>query len=104
MKAGCTKKTKLFHCSYSELVLAVFMLETHNSSGTNLGKHFFLRLLTSSSIKTVARRNMRLDELSSLVRLRRRTLVDSSSRRVMHLVIVFILEDVNESRKNVFPS
>ena len=69
-----------------------------------LGQTFFLRLLNSSGIKTGTRRIMRLDELSSLVRLRRRTKIDSSSRRIMRLVAVFILDKFNRRRKNVCPS
>ena len=51
-----------------------------------LGQTFFLRLLNMSNIKTGTRRIIRLDELSSLVRLRRRTKVDSSSKRIIRLV------------------
>ena len=63
---------------------------------------------------------MRLDEESVLVRLRRRTKTDSSSRRIMRLVAVwklesssrrimrlvpvFILDEFNRRRKNVCPS
>ena len=47
---------------------------------------------------------MRLDEVSTLVRLRRRTKLDSSSRRIMRLVPVFILEEFNRRRKNVCTS
>ena len=65
-----------------------------------LEQTFFLRLLNSSSIKTGTRCIMRLDELSSLVRLRRCT----SSRRIMRLVAVFILDEFNRRRKNVCPS
>ena len=50
------------------------------------------------------RRIMRLDEESILVRLRRRTNLESSSRRIMRLVPVFILDDFNRRRKNVCPS
>ena len=65
---------------------------------------FFLRLLNSSCIKTGTRRVIRLDKLSSLVRLRRRTKVDTSSRRIMCLVAVFILDEFNRRRKNDCPS
>ena len=41
-------------------------------------------------------RIMRLDELSSVVRLERRTTEDSSSGRIMRLVPVFTLETNNE--------
>ena len=66
--------------------------------------NIFLCLLNSSNIKTDARRIIRLDELSSLVRLRRRIKVDTSSRRIMRPVLVFILDEVNRRRKNVCPS
>ena len=63
--------------------------------------NIFLRLLHSSSIKTGTRRIMRVDELSKLVR---RTKVDTSSRRIMRLVAVFIVDEFNRRRKNVCPS
>ena len=47
---------------------------------------------------------MRLDEESILVRPRRRTNLESSSRRIMRLVPVFILDEFNRRRKNVCPS
>ena len=43
---------------------------------------------------------MHLDELSSLLRLGRRTKVDSSSRRIVRLLLVFTLI----LRKNICPS
>ena len=65
---------------------------------------FFPRPLNTSSIKTGTRRIMRLDEVSTLVRLRRLTKLDTSSRRIMRLVPVFILNEFNGRRKNVCPS
>ena len=47
---------------------------------------------------------MHLDEESILVRLRRRTKLESSSRRIMRLVPVFILDEFNRRKKNVRPS
>ena len=47
---------------------------------------------------------MRPDELCSLVGLGRRTKVDSSTRRIMHLLPVFILQEINGRRSNVCPS
>ena len=44
---------------------------------------------------------MRLDEVSTLMRLRRRTKLDSSSRRIKRLAPVFILDEFNRRRKNV---
>ena len=85
--------------------IGVFILETHNPSGTNLGS-FFLRLCYSSGKKTGTRHPMRLDEQPRLVRLQRRTKVDSSSRRIMrpYNLPVFILDELNRRRKNVYPS
>ena len=48
-------------------------------------------------------RIMRLDELSFVVRLERRTTEDSSSRRIMRLVPVFILETHNASNNKCLP-
>ena len=45
---------------------------------------------------------MRLDELSSLFRLRRRTKVDSFPRRVMGLVSVFIPDKLNRRQRKTF--
>ena len=44
---------------------------------------------------------MRLDEVSTLMRLRRRTKLDSASRRIMRLAPVFILDEFNRRRKNI---
>ena len=57
--------------------MAVFILETYNLSGTNLGELSFLCPLNSSSIRAGTRCIMRLDELSTSKRLRRRTKLDS---------------------------
>ena len=83
--------------------LAVFILEDALSVWTNLGKHLLLDALCVSSIKTGTRRIMRLDELSFVVRLERRTTEDSSSRRIMRLVPVFILETHNASNNKCLP-
>ena len=56
-----------------------------------------------SSIKTGTRRIIRVDELSSVVRLERRTTEDSSSRRKMCLVPVFILETHNQTNNKCLP-
>ena len=85
--------------------MAVFILETHNPSGTNLpGQTFGVRLFTSCSIKTGTGRIMRLDGLSPLLRLGRRTSPGSFSRRLIRLVPVFILDKVNTRTANVCPS
>ena len=87
----------------NELILAVFILEDALSVWTNLGKHLLLDALCASGIKTGTRRIIRLDELSSVVRLSRRTTKDSSSRRIMRLVPVFILETHNASNDKCLP-
>ena len=45
---------------------------------------------------------MRVDELSFVRRLERRTTKGSSSRRIMHLVPVLILETRNQTNYKVF--
>ena len=62
---------------------------------TNLGQHS--SGLWVSNIKTGTRRISRQDELSFEVRLSRRITKDSSSRRIMRLVPVFILETHNQT-------
>ena len=89
--------------NFFKLQMAVFILEDALSVWTNLGKHLLLDGLCVSSIKTGTRRIMRLDELSSVVRLERRTIEDSSSRRIMRLVPVFILETHNPSNNKCLP-
>ena len=83
--------------------MAVFILEDALSVWTNLDKHLLLDGLCVSSIKTGTRRIMRLDELPFVVRLERRTTEDSSSRRIMRLVPVFILETHNASNNKCLP-
>ena len=53
--------------------------------------------LCVSSIKTGTRHIIRLDELFSVVRRSRRAMEDSSSRRIMRLMPVFILETNNQT-------
>ena len=48
---------------------------------------FIIRLIMLCSIMTDTRRIMRLDELCSVLRLNRRTVDDSSSRRIMRLCV-----------------
>ena len=60
---------------------------------TNLGKHLLFVWLCVLSIKTDTRRIMRLEELYSILRLKRRTTDDSSSS----LVPVFILRTHNQT-------
>ena len=83
--------------------MAVFILEDTLSVWTNLGKHLLLDALCVSSIKTDTRRIMRLDELSFVVHLEIRTTEDSSFRRIMRLVPVFILETHNASNNKCLP-
>ena len=89
--------------NFFKLQMAVFILEDALSVWTNLGKHLLLDGLCVSSIKTGTRRIIRLDELSSIVRRSRRTTEDSSSRRIMRLVPVFILETHNPSNNKCLP-
>ena len=56
-----------------------------------------------SSIKTGTRRIIRLDQLSSVVRLERRTKEGSSSTRIMRLVSVFILVTHNPTNNECLP-
>ena len=95
-------------CAYSRtlftfITMAVFILEDALSVWTNLGKYLLLDALCVSSIKTGTRRIMRLDELSFVVRLERRTTEDSSARRIMRLAPVFILETHNASNNKCLP-
>ena len=65
-----------------------------------VGQAFVVRLVMRPavlSIKTGTRCIMRLDELCSILRLKRRTTDDSSSRRIMRLVSVFILRTHNQT-------
>ena len=50
-------------------------------------QRFVVCLVMRLSIKTFTRRIMRLGELSSVVRLERRTTEDSSSRRIIRLCV-----------------
>ena len=77
--------------------MAVFILEDALSVWTNLGKYLLFVWLFVSSIRTGTRRIMHLDELSSVVRFEQRTTENSSSRRIMRLVPVFILETNNQT-------
>ena len=77
--------------------MAVFLLEDALPV-SNLSKHS----LFVFSIKTGTRRLIHLDKLSSVVRVERRTTEDSSSRRIMHLVPVFTLEN-DQTHNECFP-
>ena len=54
-------------------------------------------------MKTGTRRIIRLDELPFVVHLERRTTEDYSSRRIMRLVPVFILETHNQTSNKCLP-
>ena len=84
-----------------KLSLAVFILEDALSVWTNLGKHSLSLWLFVSSVKTGTRRIIRLDELSFVVWLERRTTEDSLTRRIMRLVPVFTLE-MNDQTNNEY--
>ena len=70
---------------------------------TNLGKHLQFVWLCIFGIKTGTRRIMRQDELSFEIRLERRTTRDSSSRRIIRLVPVFILKTHNQANYKCLP-
>ena len=79
--------------------MTVFMLETRariirlGRNWVNICSSSYYASRGSSGIKMDTRRVMRLDELFSVVRLERRTTEDSSSKRLIHLVPVFILDE-----------
>ena len=68
--------------------------------GTRLA--FFLRSSSDARLYT-HRRIMRPDELSFVVRRSRRTTKDSSSRRIICLVPVFILKTHNQTNYRCLP-
>ena len=82
--------------------LAVFILEDALSVWTNLGKHSLFVGLYVSSIKTGTRHIIRLDELSSVVRLEPGTKEGSSSTQMMRLAPVFILETYSLTKNELF--
>ena len=73
------------------LTMAIFILEGALSVWTNL----LLVWLFVSSIKTGTKRIIRVDKLFFVVHRAKRRMEDNSSRRIMHLVPVFILETNN---------
>ena len=83
--------------------MAVFILEDILSVWTNLDKHLLFVWLFVCSIKTGTRRIIRMDELLSVVRRSRRITEDSSSRRIMRLVPVFILQTHNQTNNKCLP-
>ena len=83
--------------------MTVFILEDALSVWTNLCKHLLLVWLFVSSIKTGTRRIIRLDELSSVIRLERRTTENRLSRGIIRLVPVFIQETNNQTNNKCLP-
>ena len=81
----------------------MFTLEDALCVWKNLGKHSLFVWLFVSSVKTGTRRIICPDELSSVVRLERRTTQDSSSGRRMGLVPVFTLETNNQTNNECLP-
>ena len=79
-------------------IMAVFILGDAVSILTNLGKHLSL----VSSKKTGTRRIIRLDELSSVVRLEQSTTEDSL-RQIMLLTPVFTRETNNQTNNECLP-
>ena len=83
--------------------MAVFILEEALFVSANLGKHSLFVWLFVSSVKTGTRRIIHLDELSSVVRLERRTTKDRSPGRIMPLVPVFTLVTNNQTHNECLP-
>ena len=67
--------------------VSLHILKDALSVWTNLGKHLQFVWLCVFRIKTGTRRIMRLDELSLVMRLQRRTTKDSSSGRIVRLCV-----------------
>ena len=83
--------------------LAVFILRTHYPSGRTPANILKFVWLCVSSIKTGIRRTIRPDELPFIVRRSRRITNDSSSRRIMRLVPVFMLVTHNQMNFKCLP-
>ena len=84
-------------------IMAVFILEDALSVQSNLGEHLSFVWLYASSIKTGTRRIIHQRKLSSVMRRSSRTTEDSSSRRIMRFVPVFILETYNQTNDECSP-
>ena len=76
--------------------MAIFIFKTHYPSGQTWANICSSPWLRVSSIKTGTRRTMHLDELYLVVRRSKRISKDSSSRRIIRLLIVFLLETHNQ--------
>ena len=81
--------------------VAVFILQSYYV-WVNLGKHLKFVLLWFTCIKTGTRRIMRMNKLSFVRLLERRTTKGSSPGRIMRLVPVLILETRNQTNYKVF--
>ena len=81
------------HCS--------FCTKDALSFWTNLNKYFVVRLVMRLKYKDGRKTHYRL-RLPFVVRRSRRITKDSSSRRIMHLVPVFILETHNQTNSKIF--
>ena len=90
-------------CCYYVYTLTV-ILRTHYPSGRTWANILQFVWLCITGIKTGTRRIMRPDELPFVVRRSRRISKESSSRRIMCLVPVFILETHNQTNYYVCPS
>ena len=78
-------------------ILAVFILTTHYPSGRTWSNILKFVWLCVFSIKTGTRRIMRPDELPFVVHRSRRISKESSSKRKIRLVPVFMLEAHNQT-------
>lgn len=88
-----------------KVTLAIFLLEDALSIWTNLGKHPLFVWLSVSGVKTGTRFVIHLDEQPSVVHCSSHTKEDSlSTRQVLRLVPVLILETNNQKKKNVYAS
>ena len=84
--------------------MAFFILRTHYPSGRTWANILLFVWLCVYSIKTGIRRIMRPDELRFVVRRSRRISKESSSRRIMRLVPVFILKTHNQMNYKCLPT
>ena len=86
----------LYHCCIILCLILVSLVAMASLLEGYLERKMSFSSSDRCSLKTGTRRIIRLDDLSSVVRLERRTTEDSSSRRIMRLVPVFTLETNNK--------
>ena len=91
-------------CCYYVYILPVFILWTHYPSGRTWANILQFVWLCVSTINTGTRRIMRPEKLPFVVRRSRRISKESSSRHIMRLVPIFILETHNQTNYYVCPS